>query len=136
MRGTPDAARAALVRVQPMNPLADALHWRRPDLGPMSGEVLAMLADAGDGALVLLDEPTGLEALLARIRAPQEAVPQARDGQLAEWRRNGAGAQILHDLGYGKLRVLGTPRRQVALAGFGLDVVEHIDVGRPGDVIR
>ena len=37
-----------------------------------------------------------------------------------------AGAQILADLGLGKLRVLGTPRRQVGLAGYGLDVVEYV----------
>jgi len=31
------------------------------------------------------------------------------------------------DLGLGKLRVLGTPRRQIGLAGFGLDVVEYVE---------
>lgn len=35
-------------------------------------------------------------------------------------------AQILSDLGLGKLRVLGTPRRQVGLAGYGLEVVETV----------
>ena len=50
----------------------------------------------------------------------------ARRGALVEWRRNGAGSQILADLGLGKLRVLGTPRRQVGLAGYGLEVVEHL----------
>ena len=43
-----------------------------------------------------------------------------------QWRQNGAGAQILADLGLSKLRVLGTPRRQVALAGFGLEVIEYV----------
>src|SRR5690606_36672960 len=57
VRGTPDPARTGLVRVQPMNPLADALHWRRPDFGPATGEVLARLAEEEAGALVLLDEP-------------------------------------------------------------------------------
>ena len=33
---------------------------------------------------------------------------------------------VLADLGLGRLRVLGTPRRQVGLAGFGLDVVEYV----------
>jgi 3,4-dihydroxy 2-butanone 4-phosphate synthase/GTP cyclohydrolase II len=51
-----------------------------------------------------------------------------RGHALAEWRRNGAGAQILADLGLGKLRVLGTPRRQVGLAGFGLEVVEYVEL--------
>jgi 3,4-dihydroxy 2-butanone 4-phosphate synthase/GTP cyclohydrolase II len=45
---------------------------------------------------------------------------------MAEWRRNGAGAQILADLGLHRLRVIGTPRRQVGLAGYGLEVVEYL----------
>ncbi len=142
VRGTPDAAVPALVRVQTPNALADALHWRRADFGPATGDVLATIAREGAGALVLLAEPPrgtadAAEALLARIRQPQDdtghgaATPQApesggRAGNLAEWRRNGAGSQILADLGYGKLRVLGTPRRQVGLAGYGLEVVEYL----------
>ena len=42
---------------------------------------------------------------------------------------NGAGAQIMHDLGFGRLRVLGTPRRQVGVAGFGLEIVEYVAPG-------
>ena len=127
VRGTPDAGHASLVRVQPMNPLADALHWRREDFGPATGDVLARLAAEGAGALVLLDEPHDPQALLARIRDPQAARPApARGAAVGEWRRNGAGAQILHDLGFGRLRVLGKPRRQVGLAGFGLEIVEYV----------
>lgn len=130
MRGPIDAARPTLVRVHMLNPLADALHWRRPDFGPAVGEVLAAIAAAGSGALVLLGEAQTPEALLARIREqPDQAGSAAgRSGALAEWRRNGAGSQILADLGLGKLRVLGTPRKQVGLAGFGLEVVEYVEL--------
>ncbi|TKR29771.1 3,4-dihydroxy-2-butanone-4-phosphate synthase [Luteimonas gilva] len=128
-RGPIDAARPTLVRVHMLNPLADALHWRRPDFGPAVGEVLAAIAAAGSGALVLLGEAQTPEALLARIREQPDQVGSAagRSGALAEWRRNGAGSQILADLGLGKLRVLGTPRKQVGLAGFGLEVVEYVE---------
>ena len=70
------------------------------------------------------DLPALCESLLARIREQPE--PAARGGSMAEWRRNGSGSQILADLGLGKLRVLGTPRKQVGLAGFGLEVVEYV----------
>ncbi len=142
VRGTPDPAAPALVRVQMLNPLADALQWRRADFGPAVGDVLAAIAREGAGALVLLGEPPRsaadeADALLAKIRQPQSdaaasAAPggapaaSGRAGTVAEWRRNGAGSQILADLGYGKLRVLGTPRRQVGLAGYGLEVVEYL----------
>src|SRR5690606_8743665 len=81
--------------------------------GVATGEVLAMLAADDAGALVLLDEPHDPDALLARIRQQDPAARPGKSGTVGEWRRNGAGAQILHDLGFGRLRVLGTPRRQV-----------------------
>ena len=133
LRGEADAATPTLARVQVRNLLSDALHWRRGDFGPAVGDVLARIAAEGRGVLVLLGEPARgaseqAEALLARLRAPPPeadgATPKA--GALAEWRRNGAGSQVLADIGLGKLRVLGTPRRQVGLAAFGLEVVEHI----------
>jgi 3,4-dihydroxy 2-butanone 4-phosphate synthase/GTP cyclohydrolase II len=123
LRGQAESDVPTLVRVHMQNPLADALHWRRADFGPAVGDVLAAIAREGRGALVLLGEPPQADALLARIREQPE-LPQR--GALAEWRRNGAGAQILADLGLGKLRVLGTPRRQVGLAGYGLEVVEYV----------
>ena len=136
LRGEPDPARPTLVRVHVHNPLADALHWRRPDFGPAVGDVLAQIAAEGQGALVLLADHADADALLARIRrdpaeaegAGPELTPGAGQG-LTEWRRNGAGSQILADLGLGKLKVMGTPRKQVGLAGFGLEVVEYVDAG-------
>jgi 3,4-dihydroxy 2-butanone 4-phosphate synthase/GTP cyclohydrolase II len=126
LRGEPDAATPTLVRVHMQNPLADALHWRRTDFGPAVGDVLATIAREGSGALVLLGETQDADNLLARIR--EHAEPGAsRGGGLVEWRRNGTGAQILADLGLGKLRVLGTPRKQVGLAGYGLEVVEYVE---------
>jgi 3,4-dihydroxy 2-butanone 4-phosphate synthase/GTP cyclohydrolase II len=130
--GEPDPATPTLVRVHVQNPLADALHWRRADFGPAVGDVLATIAAQGRGALVLLGDNADAEALLARVRAQPQAEPDTstRGHSLAEWRRNGAGGQILADLGLGKLRVLGTPRKQVGLAGFGLEVVEYVELGR------
>jgi len=124
LRGPADADTPTLVRVHALNPLADAVHWRRPDFGPAVGDVLKAIAEEGRGALVLLGEAQDADAVLARIREQPHA-PAGRAGALAEWRRTGAGSQILADLGLGKLRVLGTPRKQVGLAGFGLEVVAH-----------
>ena len=126
VRGEPDPATPALVRVQPLNLLADALHWQRADFGPAVGGVLERLAGEESGALVMLEDRTGPDALLDRIREVPEPAAAGRGSALTEWRRNGAGSQILSDLGFGKLRVLGTPRKQVGLPGFGLEVVEYV----------
>lgn len=126
--GAADAVIPTLVRVQVQNPLADGLRWRRQDFGPAVGDVLAAIAAEGRGALVLLEDRADTDALLARIRRPADEPAAATDGAaLQEWRRNGAGSQILADLGLGQLRVLGTPRKQVGLAGFGLEVVEYVE---------
>jgi 3,4-dihydroxy 2-butanone 4-phosphate synthase/GTP cyclohydrolase II len=128
--GVADAGTPALVRVQQANPLADALHWRREDFGPATAEVLAQVQAEGAGVLVLLGEPQDAAAQLARVQdSPRHGATRGEEpvpaGRLAEWRRNGVGSQILADLGYGRLVVLGTPRRQVGLAGFGLEVVGY-----------
>ena len=131
VRGTPDKATPTLVRVQVENPLSDLLHWRREDFGVAATDGLRAIAAAGQGVMVVLWEPRSAEALLARLRidpADAGAAPRASTKDAGQWRRNGAGAQILADLGLGRLRVLGTPRRQVGLAGYGLEVVEYLSL--------
>jgi 3,4-dihydroxy 2-butanone 4-phosphate synthase/GTP cyclohydrolase II len=121
VRGNPSAEGTPLVRVHVKNPLSDLLHWQRADFGVGAFAAMERIAAEGEGVLVVLAEPVPADELLARITG-QDAAP----ARLTEWRRNGAGAQILADLGLRRLRVLGTPRRQVGLAGFGLEVVEYI----------
>jgi 3,4-dihydroxy 2-butanone 4-phosphate synthase/GTP cyclohydrolase II len=124
--GQPDQETPLLVRVHVKNLLSDVLGLRRPDLLPTLADALRQVAASGRGAVVVLSEPSEADALLARLTGPETgAMAPAR--QMAQWRRNGAGAQILADLGARRLRVIGTPRRQVALAGFGLEVVEYVD---------
>ena len=124
VRGEPDPAQPFLVRVHVKNALSDVLHIERSDLGlPLSG-VLRLIAAEGRGAAVVLAEREEADVLLARLREVPEQLPA--DGKVRDWRHNGAGAQILADLGARKLRVLGTPRRQVALSGFGLEVVDYV----------
>jgi 3,4-dihydroxy 2-butanone 4-phosphate synthase/GTP cyclohydrolase II len=126
LRGAPDAQSPTLVRVHVKNPLSDVLHWQRADFGISAAQAMAAIADEGSGALVVLSEAVSPNDLLARISER----PEGGAGKTAEWRRNGAGAQILADLGLRQLRVLGTPRRQVGLAGYGLEVVEYVQLER------
>jgi 3,4-dihydroxy 2-butanone 4-phosphate synthase/GTP cyclohydrolase II len=124
VRGTPDKATPTLVRVQVENPLSDLLHWRRDDFGVAATDALRAIAAEEQGVMVVLSAPRNPEDLLARLRKQAETRRDPKD--VGQWRRNGAGAQILADLGLGRLRVLGTPRRQVGLSGYGLEVVEYL----------
>ncbi len=125
VRGTVDDGAPVLSRVHVRNTLSDVLHLKRDDLGLTVTSALRRIADEGRGVLLVLSGEDTPEALLARLkRQPAALAPE--DAQQQEWRQLGLGAQMLADLGVHKLRVLGTPRKLVGLAGFGLEVVEHV----------
>jgi 3,4-dihydroxy 2-butanone 4-phosphate synthase/GTP cyclohydrolase II len=77
------------------------------------------------GALVLLHRPESADELAARA-LPTETLPPARKFDL---RNYGTGAQILRDLGVGKMRLLATPRKMPAMDGFGLEVTGYFEQG-------
>src|SRR5690606_22133818 len=125
VRGEVAGDAPVLTRVHVRNTLSDALHLVRDDLGLTVTAALRRIASEDRGVVVVLAGGDDAEGLLARLDG---AAADAREGA-PEWRRLGAGAQILADLGLRRLRVLGTPRRLVGLAGFGLDVVDHETLG-------
>ncbi|TAH44747.1 MAG: 3,4-dihydroxy-2-butanone-4-phosphate synthase [Dokdonella sp.] len=122
VRGDLDDSRPVLTRVHVRNTLSDVLHLRRDDLGLTVTAALRRIADENRGVVVVLSEADEAEAVLDRLigKSATEDPDPTR-----EWRRNGLGAQILADLGVRKLRVLGTPRKLVGLAGFDLEIVDY-----------
>ncbi len=129
IHGEPAVSAEALVRVHVENGLTDLLHIEREDLGISLAQALATVHKAECGIVVVLRDATAPDTLIARLRGEVQA--STSDGP-AQWRRNGVGAQILADLGARRLRVLGTPRRQVALGGFGLEVIGYAEPARAG----
>ena len=104
-----------------------------PDFGPAVGDVLATIAREGRGALVLLGDNADAEALLARVRAASRTPTRTLRRRATRWPNGGAMAPAARSWptsGLGKLRVLGTPRKQIGLAGFGLEVVEYVELPR------
>lgn len=122
LRGEVTDDRPVLTRVHVRNTLSDVLHLRRDDLGLTVTAALRRIADENRGVVVVLSEADEAAAVLDRLvgKCAAEDPDPTR-----EWRRNGLGAQILADLGVRKLRVLGTPRKLVGLAGFDLDIVGY-----------
>ena len=84
---------------------------------------LKIVAAAGKGAIVLLHRPESADDLAARALPAGEAAP-ARKFDL---RNYGTGAQILRDLGVGKMRLLAAPRKMPAMDGFGLEVTGYYE---------
>lgn len=86
---------------------------------PAALNILAEAARAGTpGAIVLLHRPESADDLAARA-LPAESPAPVRKFDL---RNYGTGAQILRDLGVGKMKLLATPRKMPAMDGFGLEV--------------
>jgi 3,4-dihydroxy 2-butanone 4-phosphate synthase/GTP cyclohydrolase II len=83
----------------------------------------AALARARAGVIVLLHRPESGQDILAMLREPAASKRPA-----ARWdpRIYGIGAQILRDLGVGKMKLLASPRRMPSMTGFDLEVTGHI----------
>ena len=126
VRGHVDDGAPVLTRVHVRNTLSDVLHLKRDDLGLTVTAALRRIAAQGRGVVVVLAGDDDADTLLARLHG----VPPSAGEDSSQWRRLGLGAQILADLGVQRLRVLGTPRKLVGLAGFGLEVVGYDDDSR------
>ncbi len=116
------------VRVQVHADLLDLLHDVRDDVAWPLRRVLRRIAAEGRGAVVILHKPDGADDLLKRIRHfhMQSIGIEFPSPAAGELRMFGVGAQILADLGVGRMRVLGQPKKVHGLSGFGLEVVEYV----------
>ncbi|HEX5126397.1 MAG TPA: bifunctional 3,4-dihydroxy-2-butanone-4-phosphate synthase/GTP cyclohydrolase II [Rhodocyclaceae bacterium] len=85
-------------------------------------QAMERIAAHGHGALIMLRRPERPEELLAAMGVKSDTPRPA-----AKWdpRMFGIGAQILRDLGVGKMRVLAHPRRMPSMAGFGLEITGY-----------
>ena len=118
-----------LVRVHLQDTLCDVLGSRREDCGWPLRDTLRRIADAGAGVAVVLRNAEDTGELVRRIRDYQlkdKGINLPKPAASIDLRTYGAGAQILADIGVGKMRVLGTPKKVHGLAGFGLEVIEYI----------
>jgi len=114
-----------LVRVHEPLSLVDLL-----DAGPGThswgvGEALAAIRDAGTGAMVLLNCTQSTQALEARL-ADRREESGPRTGRSIDLRVYGIGAQILRDLGIGRMRLMAAPRKMPSMTGFGLEVTGYV----------
>jgi 3,4-dihydroxy 2-butanone 4-phosphate synthase/GTP cyclohydrolase II len=105
-----------LVRVHDSANILDFLDNQTPGHSVSLEQSMAAITEQSPGVVVLLHRKETSADLLAALNA-------SAPGH-AKWdpRLYGIGAQILRELGVGKMRLLGSARKMPSMAGFGLEL--------------
>ncbi|MGH8021877.1 MAG: 3,4-dihydroxy-2-butanone-4-phosphate synthase [Opitutaceae bacterium] len=114
------SAEPTLVRVHSSNVLSDVFQARGIESQHALTCALERVSKAGAGVILYMESSPAM-------RESQWRNKPAEGGGSMEFRDYGIGAQILVALGLKKIRLLSsTPRRVVALDGYGLEIVEQV----------
>jgi len=120
VKGRIEAEQETLVRVHEPISILDFLDAGTGHSWSMESALKA-LATTERGVMVLLHRPETGADLLHRLGAKPQPAPKF------DLRNYGIGAQILRDIGVGKMRLMAHPRRMPSMTGFGLEVTGFIE---------
>ncbi len=120
-----------LVRMHSATVAHDIFEIITSDTSHQLDKAMAIVAREGKGAIVYMNQEKSFGNLLERLReykkleANQEKAVKMSFSKDA--RDFGVGAQILHDLGISKIKLLtNNPLKRVGITGYGLTIVENV----------
>lgn len=129
-----------LVRVHSSCITGDIFGSCRCDCGPQLEHAMRMIEAEGKGVIVYMNQEGRGIGLMNKLRAYKlqeegydTVEANIKLGFESDQRDYGIGAQILHDLGVKKIRLMSNnPKKRTGLIGYGLEIVENvsIEVGR------
>ncbi len=136
IKGTWDDAEPVLVRVHSSCLTGDIFGSCRCDCGPQLHRSMEMIESAGKGVIVYMQQEGRGIGLMNKLKAYklQEQGADTVEANLMlgfgmDTRDYGVGAQILHDLGVRKMRLMtNNPKKRTGLVGYGLEIVENVPI--------
>ena len=127
VRGTPQPEHETLVRVHQPVSILDLLEVRTTTHSWNMAAAMEAIHRSERGVIVLLNCEESAEQMFAQFAALSQ--PSTRPQQRAasmDLRTYGIGAQILKDLGVGKMKLLASPRKMPSMTGFDLEVTGYV----------
>ncbi len=137
VKGTITALHPALVRVHSECLTGDAFGSAHCDCGHQLQQAMQRIAEEGTGVLLYLRQEGRGAGLTNKIKAYDlqrrhgldTVEANERLGLPVDLRTYGIGAQILKDLGIGKLRLLtNNPKKVIGLEGYGLHIIDQLPI--------
>ncbi|MCB0571478.1 MAG: 3,4-dihydroxy-2-butanone-4-phosphate synthase [Phaeodactylibacter sp.] len=123
---------AVLARVHSSTETGEVLGSLFDDYGTKLQRAIEMISQEGKGVLLYMRHGEKSDAILHRLHTclKKQVGDEPVDYDIRadmEQRDYGVGAQILHDLGATRIRLItNTPRRRVGLVGYGLEILENV----------
>ncbi len=124
VKGEINPAMETLVRVHEPLSVVDLLDIHDFSHSWSIHEAMKLIADTGQGVIVLLHRKESSLKLIERIELKESHLSSVTKADL---RHHGIGAQILKDLHVGKMRLLAAPRKMPSVTGFGLEVTSYVE---------
>lgn len=139
IKGTWEPDEPILVRVHSSCVTGDIFGSQRCDCGAQLHKSMRMIEEAGKGVILYMNQEGRGIGLFNKMKAYklQEEGMDTVDanvhlGFLPDEREYGVGAQILHELGVHKMRLLtNNPVKRVGLEAYGLEIVENVPIEVP-----
>jgi 3,4-dihydroxy 2-butanone 4-phosphate synthase / GTP cyclohydrolase II len=136
VRGEWEKDEPVLVRVHSSCMTGDIFGSCRCDCGPQLHKAMELVATAGKGVVLYMNQEGRGIGLLNKLKAYklQEEGLDTVEANLQlgfdmDERDYGVGAQILRDLGICKMKLItNNPKKRVGLVGYGLEIVENVSI--------